>query len=76
MLYDNGQLLFLYADGWQISKDLRYKQVVEETIAWMQRELLNKIGAFYTSFDADSLDKDGHCVEGAFYVWQPAEVKH
>lgn len=75
MLYDNGQLLFLYADGWQISKEARYRQVVEETVAWLQREMLSPHGAFYSSLDADSLDARGHSEEGAFYVWQPAEVK-
>ena len=74
MLYDNGQLLFLYADGWQISKDLRYKQVVEETVAWLASEMRDKGGAFYSSFDADSLDENGHSAEGAFYVWLPDEV--
>ncbi len=75
MLYDNGQLLFLYADGWQISKDARYKQVAEETVAWLQREMLSPHGAFYSSLDADSLDAHGHSEEGAFYVWQPDKVK-
>lgn len=75
MLYDNGQLLFLYCDAWQISKDARYKQVVEETVMWLQREMQDSKGAFYSSLDADSLDEHGHSAEGAFYVWQPAEVK-
>jgi uncharacterized protein YyaL (SSP411 family) len=75
MLYDNGQLLFLYCDGWQISKDERYKLVVEETVAWLQREMCDKNDAFYSSLDADSMDAHGHSEEGAFYVWQPDEVK-
>ena len=75
MLYDNGQLLFLYCDGWQISKDVRYKQIVEETVAWLVCEMTDKNGAFYSSLDADSLDAHGHSEEGAFYVWQPDEVK-
>ena len=75
MLYDNGQLLFLYADAYQTSKDGRYKRVVEETIEWLQREMLSKQGAIYSSLDADSLDSHGHSEEGAFYVWQPSEVK-
>jgi uncharacterized protein YyaL (SSP411 family) len=33
-------------------------------------------GAFYSSLDADSLDEHGHSAEGAFYVWQPAEIKN
>jgi uncharacterized protein len=75
MLYDNGQLLFLYCDGWQISKDARFQQVIEETVAWLQREMCDPKGAFYSSLDADSLDSHGHSEEGAFYVWQPEEVK-
>ena len=75
MLYDNGQLLFLYADGWQISKDVRYKRIVEETVTWLTRDMRDINGAFYSSFDADSLDNDGHSAEGAFYVWQLEEVK-
>ena len=75
MLYDNGQLLFLYCDGWQLSKDARYQQIVEETVAWLIREMTDKNGAFYSSLDADSMDAHGHSEEGAFYVWQPDEVK-
>ena len=75
MLYDNGQLLFLYCDGWQLSKDARYLQIVEETIAWLQRDMRDKSGAFYSSFDADSLDPHGHSEVGTFYVWQPIDVK-
>ena len=85
MLYDNGQLLFLYADAWllgnsqldesQSSRNPQYAIVVEETITWLQREMLSTQGAIYSSLDADSLDKHGHSEEGAFYVWQPADVK-
>jgi len=75
MLYDNGQLLFLYTDAWQISKNPRYQQVVEETVAWLQREMLSSQGAFYSSLDADSLDENGHTEEGLFYLWQQDEIK-
>jgi uncharacterized protein len=75
MLYDNGQLLFLYCDGWQISKSARYQQVIEETVAWLVCEMRDKNGAFYSSLDADSMDENGHSEEGAFYVWQPDDVK-
>ncbi len=75
MLYDNGQLLFLYCDGWQISKNPRYQQIIEETVQWLQREMRDAEGAFNSSLDADSLDSQGHSEEGAFYVWQPDEVK-
>ena len=79
MLYDNGQLLFLYCDGWQISplsgQARRYQQIVEETVAWLIREMRDKNGAFYSSLDADSMDEHGQSEEGAFYIWLPDEVK-
>ena len=75
MLYDNGQLLFLYCDAWQVSKDARYQLIIEETVGWLVREMRDKNGAFYSSLDADSPDENGHSAEGAFYVWRPAEVK-
>lgn len=75
MLYDNGQLLGLYTDGWQLSHNPRYKVVVDETVAWLTREMRHESGAFYSSQDADSLDANGHAEEGAFYVWQQDEVK-
>jgi uncharacterized protein YyaL (SSP411 family) len=79
MLYDNGQLLFLYADGWQVSQNAEEKavfaQVITETIAWLEREMLDPRGAIYSSLDADSLDEHGHSEEGAFYVWHPTDVK-
>lgn len=79
MLYDNGQLLCLYADGWQLSKNARYSEIIEETATWLAREMISQQGmtkgAIYSSLDADSLDAHGLSKEGAFYVWQPSEVK-
>ena len=79
MLYDNGQLLCLYADGWQLSQDAvvkaNYAQVIDETVNWLVREMRSPQGAFYSSLDADSLDAHGHSEEGAFYVWQVNAVK-
>lgn len=75
MLYDNGQLLCLYADGWHISKNPHFEQIIIETINWLSREMRDTEGAFYSSLDADSLDAHAHSAEGAFYVWQPDEVK-
>ncbi len=76
MLYDNGQLLCLYADGWQISKDPRLATVMEETVAWLLREMHAPDGAFYSSLDADSANEQGQSEEGRFYVWQLAEIKN
>lgn len=79
MLYDNGQLLCLYADGWQLSKNPRYREIIEETVTWLKREMISRqgatAGAIYSSLDADSPGAHGHSEEGAFYVWQVSEVK-
>lgn len=75
MLYDNGQLMCLYADAYQLTKDAKFARVMEETAAWLRREMLSPEGAFFSSLDADSLATDGHSEEGAFYTWQVGEVK-
>ena len=70
MLYDNGPLLALYCDAWQVTQAPRYQSVCAETAAWVMREMQHKDGGYYSSFDADS-----EHVEGKFYVWTPEEVK-
>ncbi len=69
MLYDNAQLVCLYLDGWRLSREPRFKQVVEETIEYLRREMIHPDGGFYTAQDADS---EGH--EGKYFIWEPAEV--
>jgi hypothetical protein len=70
MLYDNAQLVSLYAKAFQRTKNPDYKKVVYQTLAWVNREMTTKDGAFYSALDADS---DGE--EGKYYVWSKTELK-
>ena len=75
MLYDNGQLVSLYSDAYLITKNELYKDVVAETLEFIEREMTTQNGAFYSSYDADSDNTEGKLEEGAFYVWQEEELK-
>ena len=75
MLYDNAQLVSLYSNAYKVLKKPLYKNTVYETLKFVERELYNTNGYFYSSLDADSDTKDGHHEEGAFYVWTANELK-
>ncbi|MFD1161766.1 thioredoxin domain-containing protein [Hwangdonia seohaensis] len=75
MLYDNGQLVSLYADAYLITKNKLYKDIVTETLAYIKRDMTTENGAFYSSLDADSNTPEGKLEEGAFYVWKKAELQ-
>lgn len=75
MLYDNGQLVSLYSNAYLVTKINLYKDIVYETTAFIERELMNNEGAFYSSLDADSNNKEGELEEGAFYVWTKEELE-
>jgi uncharacterized protein YyaL (SSP411 family) len=69
MLYDNAQLVQVYLDGWRLTKENRFREIVEETLEYVRRELTHPDGAFFAAQDADS---EGH--EGTYFVWEPGEI--
>lgn len=75
MLYDNGQLMSLYAEAYKRTKNPLYRQVIEKTHFFIETELTAPDGSFYSAWDADSLDSTGHLEEGAFYVWKKEELQ-
>jgi len=70
MLYDNALLVITLSEAWQLTKKELYKEAIEQTIVFINRELSNGQGGFYSALDADS---EG--IEGKYYVWDKAEIE-
>ncbi|MDB9733023.1 thioredoxin domain-containing protein, partial [Polaribacter sp.] len=75
MLYDNAQLVSIYAKAYITNKNDLYKEVVIASLNFIKEELTAENGAFYASLDADSKNKLGEKEEGAFYEWTEAELQ-
>ncbi|MGH7169268.1 MAG: thioredoxin domain-containing protein [Gemmataceae bacterium] len=70
MLYDNALLVPCYLETFQASGEPYYREIVEETLGWVLREMTSPDGPFYSTLDADS---EGE--EGKFHVWTAAEIE-
>jgi hypothetical protein len=70
MLYDNAQLITLYSEAFRATGNTEYRRVVEETVAWLNREMTGPRSGLYSALDADS---EG--VEGKYYVWSKKEIE-
>jgi len=73
MLYDNAQLLGLYAWAYRITGDELYRETALDTARWVMREMTGEHGAFFSAQDAD--DPGGPEGEGGFYVWTLDQVR-
>ncbi len=69
MLYDNAQLVSLYAQAYQVTGKQLYANTINNTLDFLKRELMNEQGYFYSALDADS---EG--VEGKFYTWTYKDI--
>ncbi|ADR20903.1 thioredoxin [Marivirga tractuosa] len=70
MLYDNGQLISLYADAFRFTKNPYFKEIFEDSIRFSAREIMDPYCRFYSALDADS---EGE--EGKFYTWTYTELE-
>ncbi|MFJ3983464.1 thioredoxin domain-containing protein [Streptomyces fungicidicus] len=75
MLYDNALLCRVYAHLWRATGSELARRVALETADFMVRELRTPEGGFASALDADSDDGTGRTVEGAYYVWTPAQLR-
>lgn len=71
MLYDNAQLLSLYAHAYQVTGNPKFEKTLHQTLQFLELELKSPDGGFYASLNADS---EGE--EGRFYVWKDAELRN
>jgi hypothetical protein len=76
MLYDQGQLLWAYAEGYLVTGAPILADVARQIVSYVQRDLRHPGGGFFSAEDADSYAKEGddHKKEGAFYIWTAAEI--
>ena len=84
MLYDQAQLVLAYIEAYQATGRTEFKTVALNTLSYVQRDMTDSGGGFYSAEDADSVpsedggtSSDGHLEprEGAFYVWTLKEIE-
>ncbi|MGQ0734182.1 MAG: thioredoxin domain-containing protein [Acidobacteriota bacterium] len=80
MLYDQAQLVLAYLEAAQVSGDMLYAEIADDTLQYVRRDLTDDEGGFYSAEDADSISPEqagvpgARKLEGAFYLWLHDEV--
>jgi uncharacterized protein YyaL (SSP411 family) len=69
MLYDNAQLVRIYVHAFQITGERFFERIARESLDYLQREMLDAEGGFYSAQDADS---EG--IEGKYFLWTAEQV--
>ncbi len=75
MLYDNALLLEVYARAAKLGRSPAHRRTATNIVSFLKREMTDPEGGFYSSLDADSVNRAGHEEEGSFYVWTDEELK-
>jgi len=75
MLYDNAQLIGLYAKAYRATKRELYAQTLHGTIAFLEQQMKLSNGLYASALDADSPTPREQREEGGFYVWTPEELE-
>lgn len=70
MLYDNAQLLSVFSEAYALTQNPLFAARVRQTIAWLEKEMQNSEGGFYSALDADT---EG--IEGRYYIYTAAELQ-
>jgi len=74
MLYDNALLVVDYIEAYQLTGNIRYKQIAEDILYYVKREMTSANGGFYSATDADSLTPEGERGEGYYFTWKKDEI--
>ncbi len=74
MLYDNARLAVVYLEAYQAAGAQRFADTARDILDYIEREMGDPGGGFYSATDADSLNSTGEREEGAFFVWTRAEL--
>ena len=77
MLYDQAQLVMAYSAALSITQEEKYRDVVDDILLYVTRDMTHPSGGFFSAEDADSypMDNPSEKKEGAFCVWSWEEIK-